>query len=121
MKIPSVSPLQPSRTPTTSCPWSVETRTTARMTALRPGQSPPPVSTPIRIADRASDVRRIVLGELLEAFVRDEHSIHPGALQLGDVVGRRVAEIGDRELPGRDVVQQLEQDRERILVVGVVT
>src|SRR5918992_4344876 len=32
-----------------ACPYaSIPLRTTARMTALRPGQSPPPVSTPIR-------------------------------------------------------------------------
>ena len=42
-------PRQPSRTPTTSCPRDHDRRATARMTAFRPGQSPPPVSTPIRI------------------------------------------------------------------------
>ena len=45
----STIPRQPSRTPTTSCPRDHDRRATARMTALRPGQSPPPVSTPIRI------------------------------------------------------------------------
>ena len=47
---PSTSPFQPARTPSTSCPLANDLRPTARMTAFRPGQSPPPVSTPIRIA-----------------------------------------------------------------------
>ena len=35
--------------PTISCPWrSIPLRTIARITAFRPGQSPPPVSTPTR-------------------------------------------------------------------------
>ena len=47
---PSSGPFQPSRNPTNSKPYSVTPlRTTARMTALRPGQSPPPVSTPTRM------------------------------------------------------------------------
>ena len=46
----------------------------------------------------------------------DENGIHARPLELGDVVGRRVAELGDREFPRRHVVQQLEQDGERIVV-----
>ncbi len=46
---PSRGPRQPSRNPTISCLWSsIPLRTIARMTAFSPGQSPPPVSTPIR-------------------------------------------------------------------------
>ena len=46
----SSGPLQPSLKPTNSWPYSfTPLRTTARITALSPGQSPPPVSTPIRI------------------------------------------------------------------------
>src|SRR5205085_4242504 len=45
----SMTPRQPFRNPTISWPWtSVPLRTSARIAALRPGQSPPPVSTPIR-------------------------------------------------------------------------
>src|SRR3954464_13334861 len=47
----SRSPRQPSRTPITSRPCCSPRRTTARMTALRPGQSPPPVKTAIFMAD----------------------------------------------------------------------
>src|SRR5258708_32297126 len=44
---PSSGPRQPSRNPTNSYPYScTPLRTTARMTAFRPGQSPPPVRTP---------------------------------------------------------------------------
>src|SRR5215470_7265881 len=47
---PSSGPRQPSRKPMNSYPNSVTPRrTTARITAFRPGQSPPPVSTPTRI------------------------------------------------------------------------
>ena len=45
----STIPRQPSRTPITSCPRDHDRRATARMTAFSPGQSPPPVSTPIFI------------------------------------------------------------------------
>ena len=46
----SITPFQPSRNPTRSSPCSTSPlRTTARMTALSPGQSPPPVSSPTRI------------------------------------------------------------------------
>src|SRR5688572_30007235 len=47
---PSTSPRQPSRTPATSQPRSSDRLVTARMTALRPGQSPPPVRIPTRCA-----------------------------------------------------------------------
>src|SRR5207248_2377571 len=43
----SIRPRQPSRTPITSSPCCSPRRTTARITALRPGQSPPPVRTAI--------------------------------------------------------------------------
>src|SRR5436190_17717923 len=46
---PSRAPAQPLRNPTTLFPPAVTAlRTTARMTALRPGQSPPPVRIPTR-------------------------------------------------------------------------
>ena len=54
-------PRQPSRTPTTSCPRDHERRATARMTAFRPGQSPPPVSTPICIDLSLRSVRAVGL------------------------------------------------------------
>src|SRR5262249_8848955 len=48
---PSSGPRQPSRNPTNSRPYScTPLRTTARITAFRPGQSPPPVRTPTRMA-----------------------------------------------------------------------
>src|SRR3954471_8560671 len=49
MVVPSITPRQPSRKPTSSSPnCSSPLRTTARMTAFSPGQSPPPVSKPTR-------------------------------------------------------------------------
>ncbi len=47
-RLGSMSPSKLSSSPTTSMPWFTEDLTTARMTALRPGASPPPVSTPMR-------------------------------------------------------------------------
>src|SRR3954453_15840082 len=44
--VPSTRPRQPSTMPTQSQPSASELRTTARMTAFKPGQSPPPVSMP---------------------------------------------------------------------------
>src|SRR5947209_5487024 len=50
----SSGPRHPSRNPTSASPYSsTPLRTTARMTALRPGQSPPPVSIPIRIGAKS--------------------------------------------------------------------
>src|SRR3984957_7978847 len=47
---PSSGPRQPSRNPTNSRPYScMPLRTTARITAFKPGQSPPPVRTPTRM------------------------------------------------------------------------
>src|SRR3954452_19961598 len=43
---PSTSPRQPSRMPTESQPAASASRTTARITAFSPGQSPPPVRMP---------------------------------------------------------------------------
>src|SRR5215212_14769 len=49
----SSGPRQPSRKPTIASPWmSMPLRTIARITAFRPGQSPPPVSTPTRTHPR---------------------------------------------------------------------
>src|SRR6188768_3085382 len=47
---PLMTPCQPLRKPTMDEPCSAVPRlTTARIAALRPGQSPPPVSNPIRM------------------------------------------------------------------------
>src|SRR5215470_6235661 len=47
---PSSGPRHPSRNPRNSYPYSgTPVRTKARITAFSPGQSPPPVSTPIRM------------------------------------------------------------------------
>src|SRR5574342_152874 len=53
----SSSPFQPSRTPTNSKPCCSPRRTTARITALSPGQSPPPVrmATFIRVSPRGRE------------------------------------------------------------------
>src|SRR4051794_22922591 len=51
--LPSITPAQPERNPTASVPWTLTAlRTTPRMTALSPGQSPPPVRMPTRAMGR---------------------------------------------------------------------
>src|SRR3954447_4076011 len=45
--VPSIIPRQPCRMPTTSAFRLMARRVTARITAFRPGQSPPPVRIPI--------------------------------------------------------------------------
>ena len=48
-KSPSTTPRQPLRKPSTESPYSSSARfTTALMAAFNPGQSPPPVKTPMR-------------------------------------------------------------------------
>src|SRR6185436_18927489 len=54
---PSSGPFQPSRKPTNSWPWTwMPLVTTPRMTALSPGQSPPPVNIPMRIRGNLPDM-----------------------------------------------------------------
>ena len=54
----SSGPFQPSRNPTNSYPYSlIPFVTTPRITPLSPGQSPPPVRIPIRIATLQNKVR----------------------------------------------------------------
>ena len=63
---PSSGPRHPSRNPTNSSPYScTPLRTTARITALRPGQSPPPVRTPTRMAPT-------IVGQGLRGWLRRE-------------------------------------------------
>src|SRR4051794_3259201 len=82
---PSSTPAQPLRNPTTLLPPAVTAlRTTARMTALRPGQSPPPVRIPTRA--RASV---LAAGQVLGDDTRrrrdqdDRHPHHPGVEGFG--------------------------------------
>src|SRR3954451_10262885 len=76
---PSRTPAQPLRNPTTLLPPAViALRTTERMTALSPGQSPPPVRIPTR--GRASV---LAAGQVLGDDARrrrdqdDRHAHHP--------------------------------------------
>src|SRR5437763_225625 len=63
---PSMAPRQPSARPTNSSAWATSPlRTTARITAFSPGQSPPPVSTPTRTGSAPSH-SSLGLGRLAE-------------------------------------------------------
>ena len=63
----------------------------------------------VRRPGRVADERRDVSG--------DEHGVDPGALELLDVLSRGVGELGDRELSGGDVRQELEEAVDRRLLV----
>ena len=54
------------------------------------------------------------MGDRLRA---DEHGVDAGALERDDVVARRRLEVGDRELAGRQVGQEVEDPVEVVLVV----
>src|SRR5919108_6608808 len=84
---PSTPPAQPFRKPRMLWPWAVTPlRTTARITALRPGQSPPPVRIPTRAI-----ARRLVLaaGQVARDDPRrrrdqhDRQAEQPGVERLG--------------------------------------
>src|SRR5262249_21686450 len=55
-----------------------------------------------------SDVRRRRPDERADASRRSEHRIESRALERDDVVSRRHPDVGDRELAGRHVGQELE-------------
>jgi hypothetical protein len=57
-------PFHPSRKPTITCPYtSIPLRTIALIAAFRPGQSPPPVSTPMRTRARYSEAWGAGIGQ----------------------------------------------------------
>ena len=58
------------------------------------------------------DVRDAVADERFHV-ARDEHGVDARALELLDVLARRVDQLRDRELPRRHVRQQLEHPVER--------
>src|SRR5580658_6661572 len=63
MVSPSSGPRHPSRNPTDSRPYSwTPLRTTARITAFKPGQSPPPVRTPTRMLTTLVGEKHLVDG-----------------------------------------------------------
>src|ERR1700751_1268512 len=122
---PSSGPRHPSRNPTNSRPYScTPLRTTARITAFNPGQSPPPVRTPTRMATtivgrrpartaaaRARDKTRARKrsGRVL-VFVRGEFGLGPAGVdvdvlltgklrdRLHDLVGARPQQLRVRLL-----------------------
>src|SRR5699024_10474587 len=65
MKSPSATPFQPLRNPTTEWPYaSSPCFTTARIAAFSPGQSPPPVKTPMRTRDSFSKLSKLAYAAL---------------------------------------------------------
>src|SRR6185436_10969579 len=95
-RVGSSSPSKLSSRPTTSMPALKADLTTARMTALRPGASPPPVSTPIRLME-GTFLRTI--------FEKGDSSLSPVSLiQLTGYrpVGR-LAQLGERSVRNAEV------------------
>lgn len=65
----------------------------------------------------ALDVGDGVTDERLDV-ARDENGVDARSLERLDVVARRAGELRDRQLAGRDVVEQFEHPVERLLLVG---
>jgi hypothetical protein len=51
----------------------------------------------------ATDLGRGRTNQACEVVRGDDHGVHSGALELGDLVEARDLEVGDRELAGGDV------------------
>ena len=98
---PSTSPRQPCSTPTTSSPASNARRATARMTAFSPGQSPPPVRIPIRIAAESRSVLDPLPTVVLESQPLDCERPLTGLEQRHLVLGHPAAVQPKREHRGR--------------------
>src|SRR3954451_5613305 len=103
---PSIRPSQPLRMPTTSTPCVTVARpTTARMTALSPGQSPPAVRTPRTTGDSIQEHRLAghvpylwpVLLDVVELVDIDP----PHALARGADRHRGVGAAAERHHPAR--------------------
>ena len=70
--------------------------------------------------ESVSDSRRVLADEVRDEAGLDEDGVDPGPLEREHVGSRRGVDVGDRELPGRDVGEQLEHRLERVVaVVGV--
>lgn len=65
-----------------------------------------------------SEIGKRVTDERPDVASRDDDRVDPGPFQLDDLVATRAREIGDRELPGRNVRQQLEKTLESRLPVS---
>src|SRR4051794_25640564 len=105
--IPSSGPFQPSRKPTNSKPYSLTPlRTTARMTAFRPGQSPPPVRTPTRMRSPG-----VVAGWSMVRLERSYETVKPATSSSP----RRVAgvSLGSAHEHPRDRCRHHGRDRAR--------
>src|SRR5207344_93632 len=76
--------------------------TTARMTALRPGASPPPVSTPIRLMDDThptiANGFRATLPQRKTACYTRSSRVGSGSPQSG-----RLAQLGERRVRNAEV------------------
>ena len=95
----------------------VEERVAAARSGRRRGGAPPRATRIAASAIRGAQTSgRRVTDERPDVAAGDEHGVDAGPLELGDLVAARADELGDRELPGRDVRQQLEQPLEVMLV-----
>jgi hypothetical protein len=63
------------------------------------------------------DLRRSATDEVGDLLRVDQHRVDAGALERDDVVASRGREVGDHELPGRHVGQQVEDPLDVVLVV----
>src|SRR2546423_7971550 len=66
-----------------------------------------------------SDLGRRRTRQLRDVRRPDDHRIDACALELSDLIPARDIEIRDRQLPGRDIGQQVENSREWVVAIVV--
>src|SRR5204862_44961 len=123
MRPSSRQPAQPFLTPLTWCPsWNAR-RATARIAALSPGASPPPVRIPMRTANRLSGLE--FFQQLLQADVGEDHLRPPADPAVEHLLGQRPAqpllEVALRVKSGRGRADDRHPSLERqLLAVSLV-
>src|ERR671935_1797700 len=79
---------------------------------------PPHTASARRRAGRASGFGGASADELGNVPGGHDHGVHSGTLELGDLVAAAHSQLGDRQLPSRDVLKQIEGALERLPIVS---
>src|SRR3954451_19818007 len=80
---------------------------------------PPQSASARRRGGGASDVGVVSADELGNVPAGHDHGVPPRPFQLSDLVAPAARQLGDRELPRRDVLEQVEHPVERPLVTAL--
>src|SRR5262245_26550967 len=90
---------------------------TRRTVAASTSSAASPTHGPPQRLRAPSDLGWGRTNQACEVVRGDDHGVHSRALELGDLVGGRDREVGDRELAGGDVREQVEHALERVIGV----